>query len=67
MAHTATGIGHVTKIARDDMDVNMRNRLAGSGPGVEADVVAIGLRVEAEVEQALGFLHEGHECGLFVV
>lgn len=54
MADAAAGIRHVTEIARDDMDVDMRDGLAGGGPGVEADVVAIGLRIEAEVEEALG-------------
>jgi hypothetical protein len=54
-------------IPRYDMDVDMRHGLAGGGAGVEADVVAVGLRVEPEVEQTFGFLHQRHQRGLFVV
>lgn len=53
MADAAAWVGHVAEIARDHMDVNVRHGLAGSGTGVEADVVAIRLRVEPEIEQAL--------------
>lgn len=65
MAHAAAGIGHVTEIARDDMDVDMRNRLAGGGPGVEADVVAVGFGRKLVIQQMLGLLHQRHQCGLF--
>jgi hypothetical protein len=67
MADAAAWVRHVTEIARDHMDVDMRNRLAGGGTGVEADVVAVWLRVEAEVEEVFCFLHQRHERGLFVV
>ena len=67
MAHAAAGIGHVAEKARNDMDMDMRHRLPGGGTGVEAHVVAVGLWVEPEVEQALGLLDQSHQRSLFLV
>jgi hypothetical protein len=67
MADAATRIWYITEITWDDVDMDMRDRLARGGTGVEADIVAIGFRVQLEVEKALGFLDQGHERSLFVV
>lgn len=67
MAHAVAGIGHVAEIARDDMDRDVRHRLAGRAAGLEAHVAAIGFRVELKVQQALGLIHQQHQCGLFLV
>jgi hypothetical protein len=49
MSDTATWIIHVAEIARDDVDVDMRNRLPRGGARIEADIVAVRLWIEAEV------------------
>jgi hypothetical protein len=41
IADPATWIGLITVIARDDVDVQVRNRLPGGRSAVEADVVTI--------------------------
>jgi hypothetical protein len=50
---------------RYHVNMHMRHGLAGGGPGVEADVVAIGLRLEPRVEQAFHLAHELHHRRLF--
>ncbi len=41
--------------------MHMRHGLAGGGPGVEADVVAIGLGIEPLIEQGLHLADKRHE------
>jgi len=60
MPHAAAGVGHVAGIPRDHVHMHMRHGLAGSNPGVEAHVVAIGLRIEPLIEQPLHLAHELH-------
>ena len=45
-ADTSTRIGNVTGVTRDDVDVQLSDRLAGSNAVVETDVEALGFRVE---------------------
>ena len=61
VAHAAARIGHVAGIARDHVDVHVRHGLAGGGATVEADVVAVGLRVEPLVEEPLHLGDERHK------
>ena len=61
MPHAAAGIAHVAGIPRDHVHMHMRHGLAGGGPGVEADVVSIRLRIELTVEQGLHLADERHE------
>jgi len=46
MPHAAARIAHVAGIPRDHVHMHMRHSLTGGGPGIEADVVSIGLRLE---------------------
>ena len=65
MPHAAAGVGHVAGIPRDHVHMHMRHGLAGGGPGVEAHVIAIGLRVKPLVEHGLHLANQGHERPLF--
>ena len=67
VAHAATGIRHVSQITGDHVDVDMRHGLASGTAGIEADIVTVGFRVESEVEEAFGLLHQCHQRGLFLV
>ena len=64
MPHTAAGIGHITGVARDDVYMHMRHRLPGSGTRIEADVVAIGLRIEPRIQQRFDAGDKLHQGGL---
>ena len=60
MPHAAAGVAHVAGIPRDHVHMHMRHGLAGGSPGVEANVVSIGLRIEPLIEQPFHLAHEHH-------
>jgi hypothetical protein len=66
MPHAAAGVTHVAGIPRDHVHMHVRHGLAGGGPGIEADVVSIGLRHELLIEQPFDFTHQLHERGLLI-
>jgi hypothetical protein len=59
VAHPAAGVGHVTGVAGDDVDVEVLDGLPSGRSGVEADVVAIGATFG--VESLLDLVDERHE------
>ena len=61
MPHAAAGVGHVAGIPRDHVHMHVRHGLTGSRPAVEADVVAVGLRIESLVEDPLHLADQLHQ------
>ena len=61
MPHAAAGVAHVARIPRNHVHMHMRHGLARGRPGVKADVVSIGLRIEPLVEQGLHRADKRHE------
>jgi hypothetical protein len=59
VAHPSPGVGHVTGVARDDVDVEVLDGLPCGRSGVEADVVAIGATFG--VESLPDLVDERHE------
>lgn len=53
VAHAASRIGGIACIARDDMDVDVHNRLSGDFPDIHPDVVAVRVIVAVENLPAL--------------
>ena len=47
------------------MHVHMWHGLSGSGPGIEADVVAVGFGLKRVIEQFADFVDQREQCGLF--
>ena len=60
MPHATARVRHVAQVPRDDVHVQMHDRLARRSARVEADVVAIGAGV-ASVELGLDPLDEAHD------
>ena len=48
VAHAAARIGDVAGVARNYVDVQVRNGLAGGGAGVDADIEAVGVVLPAD-------------------
>jgi len=63
MTHATAGVGHVAGAARNHMNVEMVDGLAGRYALVEADVEPI--RRLALVQQGLGLLDGADQGGLF--
>jgi hypothetical protein len=49
MPHAAAGVVYVACIPRDHVHMQVRHGLAGGSPGVDADAISIGLRVEPRI------------------
>ncbi len=66
MSNATTWIVHIARVPRNDMDVEMRDRLTGRITSIEADVVAIRFRPQSFVELLFDDVNEIHQCGLFI-
>jgi len=42
MAHSTAGIGHITAESGNEVDVKVKNRLAGGSPAVDTNIVSVG-------------------------
>ena len=59
--HPAPRVFRIARVARDQVDVQVRHRLAGRGAVVDADVVALGL--VAALKAGAGFVQQGQQAG----
>jgi len=60
MAHAASRIGHVAVVSGNDVDMNMKDRLPGTQPGVESDVPSVRTRIQFLREARLHFSYKRH-------
>jgi hypothetical protein len=59
--HPAPRVFRIARVARDQVDVQVRHGLAGCGAVVDADVVALGL--VAARQAGAGFVQQGQQAG----
>jgi FKBP-type peptidyl-prolyl cis-trans isomerase 2 len=58
--HAPLGVFHITRVARNDVNVDMQNTLSGRRPYIDADIVAIGTELRVQMLALLGDqLHAG--------
>ncbi len=66
MSNATAWIVHIARVPRNDMDVEMRDRLTGRITSIEADVVAVRFRLQSFVELLFDDVNEIHQRGLFI-
>lgn len=65
-ADTAAWVGDIAVVTRDDVDVELSDRLAGGGAVVQADVEAVRCWGEGGSEVPDAPVDPGHQAGPFV-
>ena len=60
MSNATPWIVHIARVPRNDVDVEMRNRLTCSVTSVKSDVVAVRFRLQSFVELLFDDVNEIH-------